>query len=150
MKAFRIADRRFPLMDGRGAALRGGRWNSPGRSVVYAAETLSGARLEALVHAAIGELPPTLVYVEIGIPTGVAIDEIREGDLPGWDAADTTASRRAGDAWLARGRACVLLVPSRAAYDERNVLIDPTHPDFKRLAISKPRALRWDRRLFKA
>jgi RES domain-containing protein len=150
VKAFRIADRRFPLMDGRGAALRGGRWNSPGRAVVYAAETLSGARLEALVHASIGELPPTLVYVEIGIPAGVAIEEIRENDLPGWDAPDLIASRRAGDAWLARGKSAVLLVPSRAAYDERNVLIDPAHPDFKRLAISKPRALRWDKRLFLA
>lgn len=150
MKAFRIADRRFPLMDGHGAFLLGGRWNSPGRAVVYAAETLSGARLEALVHASIGELPATQVYVEIGIPEGVKIEEVRERDLPGWDAPDLAASRRAGDAWLARGKSAVLLVPSRAAYDERNVLIDPAHPDFKRLVLSKPRPLRWDRRLFRA
>lgn len=150
MKAFRIADRRFPLLDGRGAFLLGGRWNSPGRAVIYAAETLSGARLEALVHASIGELPATQAYVEIGIPAGVAIEEIRERDLPGWDAADLVASRRAGDAWLARGKSAVLLVPSRAAYDERNVMLDPAHPDFKRLSFSKPRPLRWDRRLFRS
>ena len=45
MRAFRIADRRHPIFDGTGAKLTGGRWNSPGRPVIYAAETFAGALL---------------------------------------------------------------------------------------------------------
>ncbi len=51
MLAFRIADKRFPIFDGTGARLVGGRWNSPGKAVIYAAETFAGAVLEVLVHS---------------------------------------------------------------------------------------------------
>ena len=57
MRAFRIADRRHPIFDGTGAKLNGGRWNSPGRPVIYAAETFAGGLLEALVHANLGRVP---------------------------------------------------------------------------------------------
>ena len=59
LRAYRIADRRHKIFDGQGASLLGGRWNSPGRRVIYAAETYAGAMLEALVHANIGRLPKT-------------------------------------------------------------------------------------------
>ena len=36
--------------DGEGARLYGGRWNSPGRAVVYLAGSLALAALEILVH----------------------------------------------------------------------------------------------------
>jgi RES domain-containing protein len=51
MQVFRVADRRFPLFDGTGARIVGGRWNSPGRPLIYAAETFAGALLEVLVHS---------------------------------------------------------------------------------------------------
>ncbi|MGH8336162.1 MAG: RES family NAD+ phosphorylase, partial [Gammaproteobacteria bacterium] len=54
MRAFRIADRRHPLLDGLGAFLNGGRWNSKGRRVIYSSETYAGALLEILAHANIG------------------------------------------------------------------------------------------------
>lgn len=53
-RAYRIADRRHKIFDGQGAATFGGRWNSPGRRVIYAAETFAGAMLEVLVNANIG------------------------------------------------------------------------------------------------
>ena len=46
MRFYRIADARHSPESGEGARLHGGRWNSPGRAVIYACETQSGAMLE--------------------------------------------------------------------------------------------------------
>lgn len=117
MRVFRIADRRFPIFDGVGARLVGGRWNSPGRAVIYAAETFAGAMLEALVHSNLGRLPKTHAVVEITIPDGVAIEVLAADALPGWDAQDQRASRIFGDQWLDEQRTAVLLVPSLGRID---------------------------------
>ena len=46
MRLYRIGDGRHPLWDGTGAALIGGRWNSPGRPLIYASLIYGGAMLE--------------------------------------------------------------------------------------------------------
>lgn len=78
LRAFRVADRRHPLFDGSGAALHGGRWNSPGRRVIYAAQTYAGALLETLVHANIGRIPKHQAWIEILVPADIAIEEMLE------------------------------------------------------------------------
>jgi hypothetical protein len=57
LTAFRIADDRFPLLDGGGAFKIGGRWNSKGRYVVYAGIGFATAMLEKLAHTRIGKIP---------------------------------------------------------------------------------------------
>ena len=112
MKAFRIADRRFPVFDASGARLLGGRWNSPGLPVIYAAETFSGALLEILAHAAIGRIPRSHAVVEISIPDDLPVESVDPAQIPGWDLTDHTPTRAFGDTWLREGRTAVLLVPS--------------------------------------
>lgn len=149
MRAFRVADRRFPLFDGTGARLLGGRWNSPGRSLIYAAETFSGALLEVLVHANLGRVPKTHAFVEITIPETVATESLRRDELPGWDAEDQIVSRAFGDRWISERRSAVLLVPSAVTSGhERNVLISPEHADFPKIIASQPQDVQWDKRLF--
>ena len=48
MRVYRIADRRHPIWDGTGAALLGGRWNSPGRPAIYGSLSSACAMLEIL------------------------------------------------------------------------------------------------------
>jgi RES domain-containing protein len=149
MRAFRIADKRFPIFDGTGARLLGGRWNSPGRPLIYAAESFSGALLEALVHANLGRIPRTQAVIEITIPDTLAIESLTGDELPGWDAEDQIASRAFGDRWLAEKRSAVLLVPSAVTGGrERNLLINPGHSDFAQITAGKPEDVRWDKRLF--
>jgi RES domain-containing protein len=149
MRAFRIADRRHPVFDGTGARLIGGRWNSPGRAVIYAAETFAGALLEVLVHANLGRVPQTHAVIEISIPESISIETAYPQQIPGWDTPDQIASREFGDRWLREGRSAILLVPSLAAGGrERNVLINPEHSDFRRITASEPEDVRWDDRLF--
>lgn len=151
MRGYRIADRRHSIFDGTGAQLYGGRWNSPGRPVIYAAETYAGALLEALVHAAIGRVPETLAWIEISIPESVTTETLAAAALPKWDSEDQRASRAFGDGWLVSGRSAVLLVPSLVTQGvEHNILLNPAHSEFAAIAASRPAEVRWDRRLFRA
>ena len=149
LRAYRIADRRHRIFDGEGAALLGGRWNSPGRRVIYASETYSGAMLEGLVHSNIGRLPKTHSWIEILIHKSIRIEEAHLADIPGWDAPDQRASRRYGDRWYDEGRTAVLFVPSLVAGTERNIAINQEHPEFKRIRATAPRPVIWDQRLFR-
>lgn len=147
LTCYRIADPRFPVVDGTGAALVGGRWNSVGEPVVYASLSFSGAIVEQLAHSGIGQLPPR-VFVTITLPRGVRVCEPLPVALRGWDDDDCVASRRIGRAWLREASAVALIVPSKtAAPIERHVLLNPLHADFHSLDISAPEVLVWGARL---
>lgn len=149
MLAFRIADRRHPVFDSTGAMLRGGRWNSPGRPVLYAAETYAGAVLEVLVHSNLGIVPKTLSVVTIRIPDHLPLEVLEPAMLTHWNAEDQLASRSFGDRWLEERRSAVLLVPSVVVQGrERNVLLNPEHPGFREIQASAPEPVLWDQRLF--
>jgi RES domain-containing protein len=135
------------MFDGGGAMLYGARWNSPGRRIIYAAETYAGALLEILVHAS-GSVPHSQGYIEIEIPDGLPIEEIKPKDLPRWDSTSFEAARKFGDRWYDQRRTPVLLVPSVVAPVERNILINQEHPDFGRIRASQPQPVRWDARLW--
>ncbi len=148
LRAFRIADVRRAIFDGTGAMLNGARWNSPGRRVIYAAETYAGALLEILVHAS-GSVPRSHGYIEIDIPGDVSVEEMAPADVPGWDSLSFDSARRFGDHWYDEKRTAVLLVPSVVTMVERNVLINQEHPEFSRIRASGPVTVRWDSRLWK-
>lgn len=148
MRCFRIGDARFPLLDGGGARLHGGRWNSPGRSVIYAAESYAGAILELLVHANLNRLPHTQAVLTIEIPEDLAVERLAAADLAGWNAPDQAVSRAYGDRWLAEARTAVLVVPSLVTQGcEANILLNPAHPDFVRITHTPPEPVLWDKKL---
>jgi RES domain-containing protein len=151
MRAFRIADGRFPIFDGTGARLAGARWNSPGRPVIYAAETFAGAMLEILVHANLFRLPRNYLFVEIQIPDSVSRENGSGIDLIGWEQGNQSVTRRFGDRWLNEMQSAVLIVPSVVTGGiETHVLINPLHPEFGKIETGQPRPVRWDNRLFAA
>jgi RES domain-containing protein len=148
LHVIRLHDPRFTPLDATGAQTFGGRWNSPGANVVYAALSYGGAILETRVHANVRTPPPREIAV-ITIPAAARIAEIRPTDLPGWDDTDQIASRVAGDAWLAAARTVALIVPSRAGAPlERNIVLNLAHADAKKLSVESLGAVPWDLRLF--
>ncbi|MFM0562238.1 RES family NAD+ phosphorylase [Paraburkholderia sediminicola] len=149
MRVFRIADSRHPVWSGTGAMLVGGRFNSPGRPVIYGALSFAGAMLEVLVHARIGKVPRHHVWVETDIPDDVPVERVGADDLPaGWDGPDLQVGRGFGDRWLGDARSAVLVVPSVVARAESNVLVNPAHPAAARLVVSVAQPVVWDQRLF--
>lgn len=147
--AYRIADSRHPILDGRGAQLFGGRWTSPGQRVVYASLSMAGAMLEVLAYAGIGRFPRHQVWTRITVPKGLSFEEVTAAGVPGWDRADLVASRACGDAWVKSRRTAVLIVPSVVARADRNVLINLEHPGTRKIRHSPPQPVLWDQRLKK-
>lgn len=148
---FRIGDPAgtYPIFDATGSMLAPGRWNTPGSPMIYAAEHYSTALLEKLVHGS-GRLPPNQHFIRITVPSGVSYEVFSPAALPGWDTMPATVSKRFGEEWCRQRRSLVLLVPSVVARLDRNVLINPAHPEFSRLETSLHEPVYWDRRLFGA
>jgi len=116
---------------GTGAKMTGGRWNSKGTPIVYAADSIALATLETVHYLSSGGLPFNRYLVRIDIPDTVwAARQILDPLPGGWDAVPAgMASRQAGDAWVVSGATALLLVPSVIVPDEYNVLINPQHAD---------------------
>ena len=149
MRIFRIGDARHPLWNGIGAALVGGRWNSPGREAIYGSLSYACALLEILAHASIGRIPATHCFMVTEVPENVSVERHAASALPaGWDAENSVSARAVGDQWLAEARSAVLLVPSVVARLEWNALVNPLHPDAGQLILSSSEKLVWDKRLF--
>ena len=147
--AHRIGDSRFPLFSAAGSLRRAGRWHSGRNPVIYAAASFAGTMLERLAQTGTSALPVFTASIVIRIPEGIAIEIVEEADVPGWDAADKRSGQAYGDRWLLERRTAVLTVPSVVARLERNVLINPDHPDFGHITASAPVPVIWDARLFR-
>ena len=118
---WRICRRPFADLSGDGARLYGGRWNTPGRPLIYGAETAALAVLEVRVHLDLDwdMLPDDYVLVAIDTAAIVAETIQEPPDDP----------RAIGDAWIELRRSALLRVPSWIVPESYNVLINPTHPD---------------------
>jgi RES domain-containing protein len=146
-EAWRIikAKRLATAFSGEGAAKFGGRWNSRGVAVVYTSATRSLAALETLVHLN----PPVhfsyrIIRIEFADELVSAVPRLP----PDWNLQPASpSSRRLGDVWVRTSRSAVLAVPSVIVPGEMNYVLNPAHPDFKRIAIGKPASFSFDPRL---
>jgi RES domain-containing protein len=147
--AWRIARTRHPVYSADGARLVGGRWSSPGRPIIYAAEHYATALLEILVHAGRIHLPGAYHAARIEIPAEVSVEYFDAAAFPGWEREGSDVARDFGDEWAARRRSAILAVPSVAAHPvERNLLINTEHPQFPLIRAGASFDVPWDARLF--
>jgi RES domain-containing protein len=137
--------------DGEGARRFEGRWNRSGARVVYTSATLSLAALEFFVNLDRETEPDQLVAVSADIPDDMRIGYIEVSDLPkNWRSYPVPEELQdLGTAWVASASTAVLVVPSPVIPDERNYLLSPAHPDFKRFRLNKPEAFHFDPRMWK-
>jgi len=138
-------------LSGRGAALYGARWNSKDVHMLYTAQSRALALLEVVVHT--GKMPTKTAYciVTLDIPD-TSIETISPAQLP----ADWTTHpspdylKKFGDRFIASGKHLALRMPSVLMPEEYNFLLNPAHPDFKKVKIVSQRTLTPDDRLFPA
>jgi RES domain-containing protein len=103
-----------------------------------------------VVHLSSG-LPFNRYLIEIRIPQDVwdARMGSRSTDLPvGWDALPAgRVSLDFGDAWLRSGASAIIQLPSVVSPEDPVILINPAHPDAKRVTASRIRKWIYDPRL---
>jgi RES domain-containing protein len=150
LRAWRIvkAKHASAAFSGLSAKRYGGRWNSPGVSVVYMAGSMALAVLEMLVHTESRELLRSYVTFEVSFDDKL-VRTIEASSLPkNWRRSPPPAGLAAmGDAWLAGAPSAILRVPSVLVPRESNFLLNPAHPDFEQISIGPRQPLRIDERL---
>jgi len=136
--------------DGEGAYRYGGRWSSLGTRLSYTSEHQSLALLEYFVHLDQDDPPPDLVLAVAEVPDDLTRERIAASDLPAnWrEPAAPPELARFGDEFAQRAQHCLLLVPSVLAPAESNCLINPEHPDYKRIVVGGLEPLTYDPRMF--
>lgn len=106
--------------------------------------------LEYFVQLDKDDPPEDLVLAVAEVPDDLTAERVDPGALPrNWfDPAAPAELARFGDEFAQRQEHCLLLVPSVLAPGENNCLLNPDHPDFKRIAVRRPQPLSYDRRMF--
>ena len=151
LTAWRVdkAKRSRTSYNGEGAALEGGRWNSAGVRVVYLSANLAMAALEKFVHLP-KPLPAAMKLVRFKVTFSDAlVNRVKSADLSAdWRTAPPSASTQAiGDTWARDAVSAVLAVPSVLIPEETNYLLNPAHPDFKKVKIGEPEDFTFDYRI---
>jgi len=151
ISGFRIIAPRWAhdALSGEGARKFGGRWNSPGRPMVYLGSSRALAALEMLVHLTSPlsrakryqiiqvEIPPELIAT---YPLGIL--------PPKWqDHPPSSLTQEIGDDWLQATGQLALRIPSILIPEEDNILLNPQHPDFYQITAHAPQDFTFDSRL---
>ena len=137
-------------LGGQGAERAGGRWNARGTPLVYASSSRALACLETVVHLGGGLALPLnryLVCIELPHDVWAARTVFDVAVQVGWDALPAgRVSIAWGTAWAQGGASCVAEVPSVIVPEEANLLINPRHPDARRIRGRKLRRWLYDPR----
>ncbi|MCF6312867.1 MAG: RES family NAD+ phosphorylase [Verrucomicrobiales bacterium] len=151
---YRIVSPRWAddALSGEGARKFGGRWNSPGRAMVYLGGSRALAALEMLVHlTSPGSRSKPYQMIEVAIPCDL-ISDYPLSILPQrWrESPPTLITQEIGDDWLQSCNSIsqlALRVPSTLIPEENNLLLNPLHRDFKKITSLPPTAFSFDTRL---
>ncbi|MCH9674306.1 MAG: RES family NAD+ phosphorylase [Gammaproteobacteria bacterium] len=133
---------------GEGSRRVGGRWTPAGYPAVYTARSIALTVLETLVHVDSAIMPKHLV-IRVDVPESTNITSFTTRELPNdWrETPAPTALQQIGRDWLDAGESALLQIPSVVVPQENNVIINPLHPDFKKLTIGQPDSFSIDARL---
>lgn len=146
MLLYRIAKKAFiEDISGYGANLYGGRWNEKGYNTLYTSSSLALCMCETLVHCDKSIIPSNMHFAEMEFP-----DELIPSDFT--TIKEDEEASLVGTAWLKSKASVAIKVPSvilPAQYNrDYNIILNPEHPDYKRLEIKTVVECPFDLRLF--
>jgi RES domain-containing protein len=138
-------------LDGEGARLFGGRWNSRGQRALYTSSHLSLSVLEAYVNIPpeLRDDLPELRAVQISVPDDAGVNHVSRQQVDKLLARPNApdACRAIGDRWIERNAELVLDVPSVLVPEETNLVLNPLHPRMPDVKILSVRTFYFDPRL---
>jgi RES domain-containing protein len=142
---------------GLGGEKSDGRWHTAarGKRIVYLSESPAGALLESLANLKGNPalFPETYQLLELSIPDDIYASMVfPSGGSPAsrafYKTLPQSLSRKKGDNWLRSNVSALAGVPSFPSPYSLNVLLNPKHPDARRISIRACRRIKYDRRLF--
>jgi RES domain-containing protein len=148
--AWRIvrASRANTAFTGEGPWRYGGRWNSPGVRVVYVSEHQSTAAFEIFVHRVPFILEEKYKAFHLQWPDSLTEISLVKNLPVTWRISPPPQETQViGDRWVRERRSAVLALPSAISPADTNFLLDPEHPDFRRIRIAPPVDYEFDPRL---
>lgn len=150
MKIFRIAKTKYIRdVSGEGARLYGGRWNQPGHKMLYCSPTLSLCLLEILVHLDLKHVDDSFSFFEAELPDEYFSPLIDQASLRAdWrHNPPKEFTKNIGSNWIKSNKSTAAIAPSAILPYENNILINPTHDDFRHFKIVRVEELNFDPRL---
>jgi RES domain-containing protein len=135
-------------LSGLGGFRSPGRWHHAGQPVVYLAENPAAALLEVCVHTSANDVPPDFTLLKIEAQD-VQVRAIKLGELPSDWQSRLELTRDMGTAWLQKKETPLLRVPSAIVPETANFLLNPVHPDAKKLKVIDEFSYPFDARLKK-
>lgn len=147
MIAYRLTTGKFANdISGTGAKINGGRWNPIGLAGLYTSQYISLAILEILVRATRATTPNSYTLTSFEIPDN-SIYQIQLNKLKNEWKYDLNYTQGIGEDFLIDKQSLCLKVPSAIVPQENNFLLNPLHPDFKKVKIIASELLGLDKRL---
>lgn len=132
--ALRLADLGF------GSTLGDGRWHTGcagPRQLVYCGASRALCQLEKRVHCN-GAMPKNMALMRLEIPASAALPDVEQwaGQALAADwRQDKGLTQSVGMQWLESQASLGLWVPSYVEPAERNLLLNPAHPDYLRIEL---------------
>ena len=144
-------------LEGLGGEKSDGRWHTAarGKRIVYLSESPAGALLESLANLKgnPAPFPETYQLLEVSVPDDIYASMVfPSGGSPAsrafYKALPQSLSRKKGNSWLHRSVSALAGVPSFPSPFSLNILLNPKHPDARKISIKACRRIKYDRRLF--
>lgn len=137
-------------LSGTGAALIGGRWNQKETKIIYTSSSKALSIVEILVHVPADGIPDDYCMISIEIPDNSPIQTVKLNTLPtDWNKFPRIgATQNIGTEFIRKNKFLALQVPSAVVPGEFNYLLNPAHPDFKKVKIKGTETFNFDPRLF--
>lgn len=137
MRIYRLnhKDHKNSPFSGGGAARYPGRWNTAGVPAVYCSTSVALAFVEMLVNAPMMkfQIAEGLFDLVVAEFDERRIKAIQIDEMPAnWNSyPHPQATQALGAAWLRDKKVLALSVPSAVFEQDRNIVLNPGHPDFK-------------------
>jgi len=115
--------------------------------VVYLADHPASALLEVMVHLEIDaeDLPTHFQLLGIEVPDDIPVATLTA--LPDNWREQIDGTRARGDAWLRGNEGALLRVPSAILPNTANYLLNPAHPEARRIVLDSATRAAFDPRL---
>jgi len=149
MEVYHLGKTKFAeQLTGEGAKLHGGRWNLSGYPCLYTSGSRALSVLEYAANVHLEEMPFSLSITVYSIPDK-SWKEFSMNDLPqNWlQIPAPEETKEWGSHFLQQAKFLALKVPSVIIPSEFNFILNPLHPDFKKVNIKEVHSFTFDARI---